>query len=77
MCEMKDNMCREGNLVLVFVKVLGFMFRFLELYFFVGNRYFILVIKLFLLYDWGDELFKICIFIGLFIGVRGYGSWFK
>lgn len=77
MCEMKDNMCREGNLVLVFVKVLGFVFRFLELYFFVGNRGDFIVGVGYLLYDWGDELFKIYIFIGLFIGVRGYGSWFK
>lgn len=74
---MKDNTCREGNSVLALVKVLGLVFRPLELHLFVGNRYPTPAIKSPLSYDRGDELFKTHIFIGPFTGARGHGSWSK
>lgn len=74
---MKDNTCREGNSVLALVKVLGLVFRPLELHLFVGNRYPTPAIKSPLSYDRGDELSKTRTFIGPFTGARGHGSWSK
>lgn len=74
---MKDNTCREGNSVLALVKVLGLVFRPLELHLFVGNRGDFIAGVGYLSYDRGDELSKTHIFIGPFTGARGHGSWSK
>lgn len=71
---MKDNTCREGNSVLALVKVLGLVFRPLELHLFVGNRYPTPAIKSPLSYDRGDELSKTHIFIGTLQVQEGMGA---